>query len=143
MSGPAFDRYFTLEEAVSLLPEVKASVEKARASLDELRDDAILFQRILLTRQEEGEEPSEEALAVLKEKADAFECSHSTWVSHFKHQGIVLRDLSTGLIDFPYHSETTNSDYFLCWRPDEDGILYFHSVSEGFGGRKPITLLPD
>jgi hypothetical protein len=27
---------------------------------------------------------------------------------------------------------------FLCWRHGEDTIRFWHGLSEGFGGRKPL-----
>jgi hypothetical protein len=28
----------------------------------------------------------------------------------------------------------------LCWRNDEDRILFYHGINEGYAGRKPIPL---
>lgn len=142
MSVSGFERYFTLEEAASMLPGIKTSLESAQQELGKLRDDVILYQRIMVTRQEAGEE-AEGELMVLKEKVEAFEEALTRWVFHFGQQGLIIRDLDSGLVDFPYYSNTTEQDYFLCWHPDEDGIMYFHSVNDGFVGRQPITLLPD
>lgn len=41
-----------------------------------------------------------------------------------------------GLVDFP--SVIDGEDVLLCWRSDEDSIRFYHSVEEGFVGRKPI-----
>ncbi len=49
---------------------------------------------------------------------------------------IVLRDVSTGLIDFP--TTIDGGDAFLCWRLGEPEVGYWHSTEEGFSSRKPL-----
>jgi hypothetical protein len=139
----AFPRYFTLEEAVSLLPAVKETLTMAQRQMNELRDELILNKRLMLSRRSSGRSGHEGEAAALQEKFERFEEVLQRWVDFFGQQGIILRDLDSGLIDFPYHAESNGQDYLLCWRPDEDGIFYFHGLTEGFKGRHPITLLPD
>lgn len=138
-----FAKYFTLEEAVKCLPFVKETLARAHQEMNELRDGVILSKRLLLVKQGSGRVPTDAEVAVLQEKFEGFEDALTRWVDCFAEQGIILRDLDTGLIDFPYHSETTDQDFFLCWRLHEDGIFYFHGINEGFAGRYPITLLPE
>lgn len=45
-------------------------------------------------------------------------------------------DFRIGLIDFP--SIIDGEEVFLCWRSDEDEILYYHGINEGYAGRKEI-----
>ncbi|HEX2056797.1 MAG TPA: DUF2203 domain-containing protein [Actinomycetota bacterium] len=49
---------------------------------------------------------------------------------------IELRDISTGLVDFPavLHGE----EVYLCWRLGEPEVAYYHSRTEGFGGRRRL-----
>lgn len=138
-----FSKYFSLEEAVGMLPSVMEALEEARREMDELRDGLTLYRRIILTKQEEGLESTDAEVATLQNKFEAFEAAFNRWVACFAEKGIVLRDLDTGLMDFPYRSNSRQEDYFLCWRLPEEGIFYFHSISEGFAGRHPISLLPD
>jgi hypothetical protein len=49
---------------------------------------------------------------------------------------IVLRDVSTGLVDFP--TEMAGDDAYLCWRLGELDVGYWHSTNEGFANRKPL-----
>jgi hypothetical protein len=139
----AFQKYFTLEEAVRLLPAVKETLSIAQRQLNALRDEVILGKRILSARRTSGRTGDHGEAAALQEKFERFEETLQRWVDYFGQQGIVLRDVDTGLIDFPYRAQTTQQDYLLCWRPGEDGIFYFHGLTEGFAGRHPISLLPD
>ena len=50
--------------------------------------------------------------------------------------GIVVRDPSSGLIDFP--SKREGKVVFLCWRVGEERIAYWHDPESGFAGRKPL-----
>lgn len=141
MTG-SFPKYFTLEEAAGRLPAVRQSLEKATAEITEARNSAILYKRIMETKRDSGIEPSDPEIMLLQEKFEAFEDTYNGWVLHFADQGIIMRELETGLIDFPYRSRD-GQEYFLCWRLDEEGIFYFHGINEGFAGRHPISLLPD
>jgi hypothetical protein len=143
MSVHEFKRYFTLEEAVHLLPSVQQTLTLAHRQMDELRDSVILSKRLLLARQDSGRTPSDAEVAVLEEKFTGYEEALQRWVDYFAEQGIILRDLEAGLVDFPYRAESTGQEFFLCWHRQEDGIFYFHGLDEGFSGRHPITLLPD
>ena len=144
MSNPnGFKRYFSLEEAVASLPSVEQALRKAHAEINNLRDEAILTKRVLLARQKSGLQPLDAEVALLHEKFEGFEQTCARWTAYFAEQGILLRDLETGLIDFPYRSQRSQQDFFLCWRLKEEGIFYFHGLDAGFSGRHPITLLPD
>ena len=50
--------------------------------------------------------------------------------------GVQVKDLDIGLLDFP--CEVDGRVVLLCWKLGENGITHWHSVSEGFAGRKPI-----
>ncbi|MBI3997888.1 MAG: DUF2203 domain-containing protein [Armatimonadetes bacterium] len=56
-------------------------------------------------------------------------------------RGVVLRDLEEGLVDFP--ARARGMPIFLCWRVGEPRITFWHGVTEGFAGRKPIWTIPD
>jgi hypothetical protein len=60
--------------------------------------------------------------------AQALEKIHST--------GCVVKDLDTGLLDFP--ARLNNEDVYYCWRVGEDRIRFYHRQDEGFAGRRPI-----
>lgn len=49
---------------------------------------------------------------------------------------IELRDLESGLVDFPTVIE--DSDAYLCWRLGEPEVAHWHRRDEGFRGRRPL-----
>jgi hypothetical protein len=50
--------------------------------------------------------------------------------------GCVVKDLDTGLLDFP--AIVNNEEVYLCWRLGEERIRFWHRQDEGFAGRKPL-----
>jgi hypothetical protein len=49
---------------------------------------------------------------------------------------IQLRDISTGLVDFPALIE--GQEAWLCWRLGEPEVAYWHPVETGFADRRPL-----
>ncbi len=50
--------------------------------------------------------------------------------------GIEVKDLSTGLIDFPAIKD--GGVVYLCWKYDEGSVQFWHEIEAGFSGRQPI-----
>ena len=50
--------------------------------------------------------------------------------------GCVLKDVSTGLIDF--YSLRDGEVVCLCWRVGEERIGFWHRLEDGFAGRQPV-----
>jgi hypothetical protein len=50
--------------------------------------------------------------------------------------GIQLRDVETGLVDFP--ALVSGRPVWLCWRLGEDVVSWWHEHSEGFDARRRI-----
>ena len=50
--------------------------------------------------------------------------------------GIQLRDIETGLVDFP--ALVSGRPVWLCWRLGEDAVVWWHETSAGFDARRRI-----
>jgi hypothetical protein len=50
--------------------------------------------------------------------------------------GIEIKDINTGLIDFPALKD--GRAVYLCWRYKEESIQFWHEIDAGFAGRQPI-----
>jgi hypothetical protein len=57
-------------------------------------------------------------------------------VSKLQEDGIELKDLDTGLLDFP--AVRYGEPVFLCWKLGEEEVLYWHGILDGFSGRKAL-----
>ena len=53
--------------------------------------------------------------------------------------GITLRDIGTGLVDFP--ALANGRPIWLCWKLGEGDIAWWHELDAGIAGRKPLIEL--
>jgi hypothetical protein len=131
-------RHFTPEEANAELEHVRPLVEQLVAAREE--------HMAALERQEElerkikgnggGIPPAE--LAAATAEVDAVARRMGQLVDEITSHGVQVKDLDSGLIDFParHHGETV----LLCWQLGEDEIGWWHRVEDGFAGRRPLPL---
>ena len=131
-------RHFTPEEANAELEHVRPLVKQLVAERKE--------HALALERQEElegkirgnggGIPPAELAAATAEVDGLARRLAHL--VDEIATHGAEVKDLDTGLIDFPAlrHGETV----LLCWQLGEDEIEWWHTVDDGFAGRRPLPL---
>lgn len=120
------------------LPEVERLVRRLR----EVREAAAAIQarrETLWERLRRGEPVLDDLLGVQRD-LDACAVEADELAEHLQEIGCVLRDLDLGLVDFPALAGGT--DVFLCWRLGEDAIRYWHGLTEGYAGRKPLAQLP-
>jgi hypothetical protein len=57
-------------------------------------------------------------------------------------EGILLRDVENGLVDFPARSPS-GRPYWLCWLVDEPEVAWWHWPETGFTGRRPLSDPPE
>jgi hypothetical protein len=131
-------RHFTPEEANAALGDVRPLVEQMVAH----RRDHVSA----LERQEElearirgnggGIPPAE--LAAAAAEVDRLARSLSRTIDELNALGVEVKDVDEGLVDFPAlrHGETV----LLCWRLGEDEIGYWHTLDDGFAGRRALPL---
>jgi hypothetical protein len=50
--------------------------------------------------------------------------------------GLQLREIESGLVDFP--ALVSGRPVWLCWRLGEDEVAWWHEVTEGFGSRRRL-----
>jgi hypothetical protein len=52
---------------------------------------------------------------------------------------VTLRDIETGLVDFP--ALVSGRQVWLCWRLGEGDVAWWHELSAGVAGRRPLAEL--
>ena len=57
-------------------------------------------------------------------------------IEKVRAMGGEVKDLETGLVDFP--ARRRGEDILLCWRLGERKIGYWHTVEGGFAARRPV-----
>ncbi len=129
-------RYYGLDDAAQRLTEV-------RPILEALRDDARRLRRArdeLLGLRRSNGAPGAAAAAQQHEQAVvAIAERMRESVAQLEAWDVELRDIETGLIDFP--ALANGRPIWLCWRFGEDGIGWWHDVNVGFAGRRPLIEL--
>jgi hypothetical protein len=117
-------RIFTLDEAQSIMPRVRARVTEfvtIRADLAELAHDL----------RNRGASP----LGGLPE-AKAMEARMDEVLSWFSDQGIEVKGVAPLLVDFP--AVLDGVSVRLCWIEGESELSWYHRADLGFPGRRPL-----
>ena len=129
-------RRFTPEEANAELAEIRPLVEQLVAHRREQ-------QRVQAQRQElasriagNGGGIDSEALASLEEAEQNERVEIVRCVNAIHERGAIVKDLDTGLVDFPALRE--GEEILLCWRLGEEQVAHWHGLEEGFAGRRPL-----
>jgi len=132
------DRHFTVDEANDLLPAVRPLVERMVAHRQALT--AAMERQERLTAKIGGNgggiPPQEIAEAQSEIESEATGIAHC--INGLQELGVLVKDLDTGLVDFP--ALRKGEEVLLCWRLGEDEIGYWHGLEEGFAGRKELPL---
>lgn len=133
-------RYYGIDEANGLLPEVErilAALRDQRAELIALRD------RVVAASPPDDETPTAaaaERIRLLRLGMQGLIDQMQAGVARLVELDITLRDISTGLIDFP--ALMSGRHIWLCWRLGETEVGHWHRHDEGFSNRRPLTELP-
>ena len=111
-------RYFTLTEARAALPAVGRAIREAvqaKARYSEA-ENAIqdLSQRIMMMG---GLNVDTAATESWKAQYDSSGQMLKSAVERIEEQGVLIKDLDTGLLDFP--TLFRGEEVYLCWRMDE------------------------
>ena len=129
-------RVFTPDEANAALSElrplVEAMVEGKRALDDaqERRDD--IAQRI--AGNGGGIPPAE--LGALEAAVEEAAKTLAGTIGEIQAMGVLVKDLDTGLVDFP--GKRGGQDILLCWQLGEDEVAFWHGLEDGYAGRRPL-----
>lgn len=131
-------RYFTLQQAERLLPEVESALREA-ILLKEEQEQAeqqlrASTERVMMLG---GVDLDRRAFLDQRARREESALRLKEVIERIHEFGCLVKDLDTGLIDFPtlFHG----NEVYLCWKLGETGIGYWHKVEDGFRGRQPIN----
>ena len=131
------DKFFDLEQAEKLLPQLQRWLEIATGARKELAEIEQEYARMV------------EDISLLGGRM--IDVPHFSrrkqekkqWISRLQNtarkiedSGCLLKDLEAGLVDFP--CQVDGREVYLCWKSGEPSIQFWHNTDEGFAGRKPV-----
>jgi len=132
-------RFYDLEDANATVLELEAIVTvlaDQRAELVRLRD------RALARSPDAGgaaEPLSDEDLRLLRLRMQGLVDQMAAGVARIDQLGLALRDIETGLVDFP--ALVSGRQVWLCWRRGEPAVEWWHELDAGVAGRQPLSEL--
>lgn len=130
-------RYFTVDQAEKLLPEVERALRDALFQKAEYQAaDGELNRATQRIRMAGGSRVSPGPFLAMRTRKDGASTALNAALDRVSELGAQIKDLDIGLIDFPtrYHGR----EVLLCWKLGEERISFWHGVDEGFRGRKAI-----
>ncbi len=123
-------KYFTVEEANRLIPQIKAIVERLRGGRRRLLGHRPTAEAV--AQKAAGNGGGSEAATYLVDYRQTF----GRAMAQLQALGVVLKDVERGLIDFPHRRQ--GREVYLCWEYGEERIAYWHETDAGYGGRRAL-----
>jgi hypothetical protein len=131
-------RYFTPSEANELLAEVRPLAESLVEHRQGMRLAAERRARLTARIAGNGGDLDPQEPGELDEQFQRESQAVTQAAERLERLGVLVKDLDTGLVDFPALHE--GEEVLLCWQVGEDEVAHWHGVDEGFAGRKPLPL---
>jgi hypothetical protein len=131
-------RYFTPSEANELLVEVRPLVESLVEHRQGMRLAAERRARLTARIAGNGGDLDPQEPGELDEQFQRESQAATQAAERLERLGVLVKDLDTGLVDFPALHK--GEEVLLCWQVGEDEVAHWHGVDEGFAGRKPLPL---
>ena len=126
-------RFYSIDQADARLRDLAPLLDKLRADRIEVaaaRDDLARF------RATNGNAGHAEELKTREDQIRALVHRMERYVSQLVAWDVTLRDIETGLVDFP--ALVNGRQVCLCWRLGEDRVGFWHELDSGFAGRRPL-----
>jgi hypothetical protein len=127
--------YFTRDEAESLIPRITPvlrEIQRLRRA-QVAHDEAVAADRAKVLGN--GHMPPDKLREHQQGSASA-EQRIARLVRAITELGILVKDLDTGLVDFPTLRD--DREVYLCWQLGEPHIAWWHEIEAGFAGRMPL-----
>ena len=126
---------FTLEEANALVPWLQEKFLELKLRRQQYLAAQKRFDEIVHDSTKDGSTPDLE-LAEVAASVKNLAAQVEDRVQEILDRGIILRDVSSGLVDFP--SQRDGREVFLCWIGGEEEIRFWHETNFGFEHRQPL-----
>jgi len=135
--------FFDIDAANAKLPEVRETLLRLRDQRDEiisLRDRIVAINAPMLagaaSQPPESNPEIDSETQTLRMRMQGLVDQMQAAALQLDGMGIQLRDIATGLVDFP--ALVAGRPVWLCWRLGEERIDWWHETSEGFDSRRRL-----
>ena len=126
------ERTFSLVEANVLIPHLREQFVRIKAARSVLLKIGVEIRKASMNMEMGGGSPYGRLyLRTLEDIA--------TGMRSLQETGVLIKDLDSGLCDFPHLSE--GRIVYLCWQLGEEKIRWWHEITSGFQGRQPLESL--
>ena len=132
-------RFYDIDEANATLGELESIatvLAEQRAELVRLRDHALARSP---GTADDVEPLSDDELRTLRLRMQGLVDQMAAGVARIDQLGLSLRDIESGLVDFP--ALVSGRQVWLCWRRGEAQIGWWHDLDTGFSSRRPLSEL--
>jgi len=126
-------RLFTVDEANALLPTLEPILRRMQTRMQEV--DRARRRLTELTPAMRGNGHGAET-STLEARLEELATELTADLRRVSEQGVEIKDLDQGLIDFPSLRE--GRVVYLCWRLGEGKLAFWHELDGGFAGRQPL-----
>lgn len=131
-----FTRYFSVEEANACIPELEKILGQLQAILKEMEQKLWSLREAKERARKQGRPVDASTFMQEEAELDFLKIAAQGHIARIREMGAILQDIASGLVDFPMKLD--GQDVMLCWRLGEPEVSYFHGLTEGFAGRKPL-----
>jgi len=132
-------KFFTPEEANEALDEVRPLVERLVVARRAAVKASAALEEVESRIGGNGGGLDSEVVEELRATRDEAVGHVAVPARRLAELGIQVKDVDSGLVDFPARHPETGETVLLCWRLGEPTVAFWHGAEEGFAGRK---LLP-
>jgi hypothetical protein len=126
-------RYYSIAEANDRLAALRPVLEGLRSDRDKVAD---MQRELVAFRRTNGNAGHVQDVARREEAMAQVVQGMETAVRQIEGWGITLRDIGSGLVDFP--ALASGRPIWLCWRLGESDVAWWHELTTGMAGRKPL-----
>ncbi len=127
-------RFYDIDAANERLLELRPLLEQLKADRDALAEAQRDIREVLAS---DGAPGSDERLRAHEARVREIVRSMERAVVQVDAWGVTLRDIQSGLVDFP--ALVSGRQVWLCWRLGEGEIAWWHELSTGFPGRRALA----
>ena len=123
-------RRFTIDEANALIPRLEMLMERLQRTVLVVRS---------AVHEAEAEPEVRTTVDVLRVRPELapYVSEIEGTVAEIEQLGCQFKGIDLGLVDFP--TEIDGKTVLLCWQYGEKSIGFWHTIEEGFAGRRALA----